>query len=378
MSGVGVFAEEQIELRKTVAQLLAKRADAAALRKTLESGEAFDRGLWDVLCQQVGVAALAIPEEFGGFGATLVEQHLVLEELGAALTPSPMFGSAVLAAQAILATGNDEACERLLPGIAEGSSIAALCWVGPEGHWRSDDVACTAAGSDADGYTVSGTAHYVLDGAHADVLIVAAAVGGSDGVIGLFEVDPAAGGVARRQLPTMDLTRPMSLVEFDSAPAVRLTADDATAALEKVRTIAIVALSAEQVGAAERCMQMTVDYSKDRVQFGRAIGSFQALKHRMADLYFLVETARSASYAAVHSLSEGLPTAAADALVAKAYCSEAFLAVTGDAIQLHGGIAITWEHDAHLFFKRAHGSAQLLGQPEEFFKEMETLAGLPA
>lgn len=378
MSGVGVFAEEQIELRKTVAQLLAKRADAAALRKTLESGEAFDRGLWDVLCQQVGVAALAIPEEFGGFGATLIEQHLVLEELGAALTPSPMFGSAVLAAQAILATGNDEACERLLPGIAEGSSIAALCWVGPEGHWRSDDVACTAAGSDADGYTVSGTAHYVLDGAHADVLIVAAAVEGSDGVIGLFEVDPAAGGVARRQLPTMDLTRPMSLVEFDSAPAVRLTADDATAALEKVRTIAIVALSAEQVGAAERCMQMTVDYSKDRVQFGRAIGSFQALKHRMADLYFLVETARSASYAAVHSLSEGLPTAAADALVAKAYCSEAFLAVTGDAIQLHGGIAITWEHDAHLFFKRAHGSAQLLGQPEEFFKEMETLAGLPA
>ncbi|EGD24193.1 acyl-CoA dehydrogenase, C-terminal domain protein [Prescottella equi ATCC 33707] len=378
VSGVGVFAEEQIELRKTVAQLLAKRADAAALRKTLESGEAFDRGLWDVLCQQVGVAALAIPEEFGGFGATLVEQHLVLEELGAALTPSPMFGSAVLAAQAILATGNDEACERLLPGIAEGSSIAALCWVGPEGHWRSDDVACTAAGSDADGYTVSGTAHYVLDGAHADVLIVAAAVEGSDGVIGLFEVDPAAGGVARRQLPTMDLTRPMSLVEFDSAPAVRLTADDATAALEKVRTIAIVALSAEQVGAAERCMQMTVDYSKDRVQFGRAIGSFQALKHRMADLYFLVETARSASYAAVHSLSEGLPTAAADALVAKAYCSEAFLAVTGDAIQLHGGIAITWEHDAHLFFKRAHGSAQLLGQPEEFFKEMETLAGLPA
>ncbi|WP_237349933.1 acyl-CoA dehydrogenase family protein [Prescottella equi] len=378
MSGVGVFAEEQIELRKTVAQLLAKRADAAALRKTLESGEAFDRGLWDVLCQQVGVAALAIPEEFGGFGATLVEQHLVLEELGAALTPSPMFGSAVLAAQAILATGNDEACERLLPGIAEGSSIAALCWVGPEGHWRSDDVACTAAGSDADGYTVSGTAHYVLDGAHADVLIVAAAVEGSDGVIGLFEVDPAAAGVARRQLPTMDLTRPMSLVEFDSAPAVRLTADDATAALEKVRTIAIVALSAEQVGAAERCMQMTVDYSKDRVQFGRATGSFQALKHRMADLYFLVETARSASYAAVHSLSEGLPTAAADALVAKAYCSEAFLAVTGDAIQLHGGIAITWEHDAHLFFKRAHGSAQLLGQPEEFFKEMETLAGLPA
>lgn len=375
MNGVGVFGEEQLELRKTVAQLLSKRADAAALRKTLESGEAFDRGLWDVLCQQVGVSALAIPEEFGGFGATLVEQHLVLEELGAALTPSPMFGSAVLAAQAILATGNNEACERLLPGIAEGSSIAALCWVGPEGHWRSDEVACTAAGSDADGYTVSGTAHYVLDGAHADVLIVAAVV---DGAIALFEVDPSADGVARRALPTMDLTRPMSLVEFTSAPAVRLTAEDATAALERVRQIAIVAQTAEQVGAAARCLQMTVDYSKDRVQFGRAIGSFQALKHRMADLYFLVETARSASYAAVHSLTEGLPSAAADAAVAKAYCSEAFNAVTGDSIQLHGGIAITWEHDAHLFFKRAHGSSQLFGQPEQFLKEMESLAGLSA
>lgn len=375
MSGVGVFAEEQLELRKTVAQLLAKRADPAALRKTLDSGEPFDRGLWDVLCQQVGVAALAIPEEFGGFGATVVEQHLVLEELGAALTPSPMFGSAVLAAQAILASGNTQACERLLPGIAEGSSVAALCWVGPEGRWCSDDVACTAAGDDADGYTVSGTAHYVLDGAHADVLIVAAAV---DGVVGLFEVDPTADGVARRQLPTMDLTRPLSVVEFSSAPALRLTEGDAATALERVRQVAIVALSAEQVGAAARCLQMTVDYSKDRVQFGRAIGSFQALKHRMADLYFLVETARSASYAAVHSLAEGLPSAAADAAVAKAYCSEALLAVTGDAIQLHGGIAITWEHDAHLYFKRAHGSAQLLGQPEQFLTEMESLAGLPA
>ncbi|WP_242676584.1 acyl-CoA dehydrogenase family protein [Rhodococcus sp. ABRD24] len=375
MSGVGVFSEEQLELRKTVAALLAKRADPAALRKTLESGEAFDRGLWDVLCQQVGVAALAIPEEFGGFGATFVEQHLVLEELGAALTPSPMFGSAVLAAQAILATGNAEACERLLPGIAEGASIAALCWVGPEGHWRSDDVACTAIGNDADGYTVSGSAHYVLDGAHADVLIVAAAV---DGIIALFEVDPSADGVARRALPTMDLTRPMSLVDFTSANAVRLTADDATAALNRVRDIALVALSAEQVGASARCLQMTVDYSKDRVQFGRAIGSFQALKHRMADLFALVEVARSASYAAVYALSEGLPSASADAAVAKVYCSEAFNAVTGDSIQLHGGIAITWEHDAHLFFKRAHGSSQLFGQPEEYLTRMESLAGLPA
>lgn len=369
VAAVGAFTDEQLELRKTVRALLTKHADQAAVRKATESEHGFDATLWDLLCQQVGVAALAIPEEFGGIGASAVETHLVMEELGRTLAPTPMLGSVVLAAQAILASGDAEACERLLPGIAEGASIAALCWTGSDGSWDTERVGVTA-----DGDSLTGSSHFVLDGSYADVLVVAASV---DGRVALFEVDPTQDAVTRRRVPTMDPTRSVAVVEFAGATGRLLTADG-TAALERVREIACVALSGEQVGAAEQILASTVEYSKSRVQFGRAIGSFQALKHRMADLYFLVETARSASYAAVASLSEGAASAATDATVAKVYCSEALQAVTGDAIQLHGGIAITWEHDAQLFFKRAHGSAQLFGQPRTHLHSLEGSAGLSA
>ncbi|MFF0814693.1 acyl-CoA dehydrogenase family protein [Rhodococcus sp. NPDC003318] len=367
VTAVGAFTDEQLELRKTVRALLAKHADPAAVRKATESEHGFDSALWYLLCQQVGVAALAIPEEFGGIGATVVETHLVLEELGRTLAPTPMLGSVVLAAQSILASGDGEAGERLLPGIAEGTSIAALCWTGADGSWDTTRVGVTATGD-----ALTGSSHFVLDGSYADVLIVAADV---DGAVALFEVDPAQPGVTRRRVPTMDPTRSLAVVEFDGATG-RLLTTDGTAALDRVREIACVALSAEQVGAAEQSLASTVEYSKSRVQFGRAIGSFQALKHRMADLYFLVETARSASYAAVAALAEGSATAASDATVAKVYCSEALQAVTADAIQLHGGIAITWEHDAQLFFKRAHGSAQLFGQPRAHLRALAADAGL--
>lgn len=369
VTAVGAFTDEQLELRKTVRALLTKHADSAAVRKAADSEHGFDPALWDLLCQQVGVAALAIPEEFGGIGATAVETHLVMEELGRTLAPTPMLGSVVLAAQAILASGNTEACERLLPPIAEGASIAALCWTGADGTWATDSV-----GVRADGDTLTGSSHFVLDGSYADVLIVAAE---QDGAIALFEVDPAQDAVTRRRLPTMDPTRTVAVVEFTGATGRLLTTDGA-AALEQVRDHACVALSAEQVGAADQALANTVEYSKSRVQFGRAIGSFQALKHRMADLYFLVETARSASYAAVAALAGDAPTVTADAAVAKVYCSEALQAVTGDSIQLHGGIAITWEHDAQLFFKRAHGDAQLFGQPRAHLKALAADAGLSA
>lgn len=367
VTAVGAFTDEQLELRKTVRALLAKHSDPAAVRKASESEHGFDPALWELLCQQVGVAALAIPEEFGGIGATVVETHLVLEELGRALAPTPMLGSVVLAAQSILASGNTDACERLLPGIAEGTSIAALCWTDADGSWDTTRAGVTAAGE-----TLTGSSHFVLDGSYADVLIVAATV---DGAVALFEVDPAQDAVTRRRVPTMDPTRGLAVVDFAGASGTLLTADG-SAVLERVREIACVALSAEQVGAADQSLTSTVEYSRSRVQFGRPIGSFQALKHRMADLYFLVETARSASYAAVASLSEGAPTAASDAAVAKVYCSEALQAVAGDAIQLHGGIAITWEHDAQLFFKRAHGSAQLFGQPRAHLRTLAADAGL--
>lgn len=373
VAAVGAFTDEQLELRKTVKALLAKHADPGAVRRATESENGYDAALWDLLCQQVGVAALAIPEEFGGIGASAVESHLVLEELGRTLAPTPMLGSVVLAAQAILASGDTDACERLLPGIAEGTSVAALCWTDESGSWDTTGAGVTAAASGS-GFELTGSSHFVLDGSYADVLVVAATV---DGAVALFEVDPAQDAVSRRRVPTMDTTRTLAVVEFAGAAARLLTADGANA-LERVREIACVALSAEQVGAAAQSLELTVEYTKSRVQFGRPIGSFQALKHRMADLYFQVETARSASYGAVRSLADGAPSAGADAAVAKVYCSEALQTVAADSIQLHGGIAITWEHDAQMYFKRAHGSAQLFGQPRAYLEQMQSAAGLPA
>jgi hypothetical protein len=289
-------------------------------------------------------------------GAGLAETHVVLEELGRTLTPSPLLGSGVLAAQALLAAEDDEACARLLPAIAQGRSVAALCWAGSDGSW---DPARAAVRTDGD--TLDGTAHYVLDGDHADVLLVVA----NDGAeLAVFEVDPTQPAVTREHTPAMDATRRLATVTLTGATGRRLGAGNAREALSRVRDLSCTVLSAEQVGGAARMLELTVEYSKLRVQFGRPIGSFQALKHRMADLHVLVEAARAASYAAV--------TGTVDAAVAKAYCSEAFFTVAAEAIQLHGGIAITWEHDIQLYFKRAHGSAQLLGSPREHLRRLES------
>src|ERR1035438_2593519 len=283
--------------------------------------------------------------------------------------PSPMIGSAVLAAQALLASGDNAACRRLLPPIADGTAIAALAWTGPDGHWDPGEVACHAAAGTAatatpggwehSGWVLNGAAHHVLDGAAADVLLVAARM--PDGV-GLFDVDPRHSGVTRSAVTTMDGTRELAVVELKDVPGRRI---GERAALAHVRDLACIALSAEQVGAAQRALELTVAYTQIRVQFGRAIGSFQALQHRMADLHVLVESARSLSYAAATAAAEGAPDLGLRAAAAKVYCSEAALRVAGEMIQLHGAIGITWEHEAHRYLKRAHGAAQLLGQPSE-------------
>ncbi|MEV2225240.1 acyl-CoA dehydrogenase family protein [Nocardia vinacea] len=338
---------EHQEFIASVRALLTKHAGSAAVRAAMGTELGYDETMWRLLCQQVGVAALAIPEEYGGFGASLVESLLVVTELGRTLAGVPMLGSAVLGAQAVLLSGDNEACERLLPEVAEGARTIAVCWAGT-GGWDEPGV------HSEDG-TLSGTAHYVLDGLHADTLVVVT----SDG---LFEVDSGATGVTRRAVATMDPTRKLAEITFAAVPARRLAAAD-PALTARLHEIAWAAVAAEQIGAAERCLEMTVEYTKSRVQFGRAIGSFQALKHRMADMYVLVESAKSASYAATVAVAEQSPSAAEDVWVARTHCSETFTTIVAEMVQLHGGIAITWEHDAHLFFKRAHGDAQLFGQP---------------
>ncbi|WP_459550083.1 acyl-CoA dehydrogenase family protein [Nocardia sp. X0981] len=344
-----MISEEQQELVSAVRGLLAKRDARTGIRAAMDTDLGYDTRLWAQLCEQVGVAALAIPEEYGGFGAGLVESLLVVGELGRTLADVPMLGSAVLGAQAVLLSGDTDACARLLPAVAEGSSTLALCWAAARG-WDEFGVR-------AEGETLHGTAHYVLHGTSADVLIVVTEAG-------LFEVDPSAAGVERRRAAPMDPSRALSEITFAATPARRLGESEPGPIIERLRRIAWAALAAEQVGAAEYCLEATVEYTKSRVQFGRVIGSFQALKHRMADMYVLAESAKSAALVAAFAVAEEAPSAAEDVWVARHQCSEAYSAIAAETIQLHGGIAITWEHDAHLYFKRAHGDAQLFGTPK--------------
>jgi alkylation response protein AidB-like acyl-CoA dehydrogenase len=321
------------------------------------------RGLWRRLCAEIGAGGLAIPERFGGAGAGPVEVHVVMEELGRSLTPAPMLGSAVLATQALLASADEAACRRLLPGLADGSQAAALAWTTAAGRWDPDEAACRATASTvrgADGWTVTGEAHFVLDGDLASVLLVPAAM--PDGCTGLFEVIPDQPHVRRTACVSVDESRRMSVVTLEGAASVRI-GDHLS--LDRVRDAACIALSAEQVGAAAAALALTVAYTKVRVQFGRPIGSFQALQHRMAEMHVLVESARSLSYAAAEAARSGAPDTSLRAAAAKAYCSEALTRVSSEMIQLHGAIGMTWEHVAHRYFKRGHGAALLLGAPAD-------------
>jgi alkylation response protein AidB-like acyl-CoA dehydrogenase len=362
------LSEEQQELQRTVRRLLERSAGGVALRRAVESHAGYDTEVWTRLAGEVGVAALAVPEEHGGAGFSLLESLLVVEELGRMLAPSPMLGSGVLATQALLLSGDAGACAELLPSMAAGERTAALAWAGPSGCFRPESPAVTACPTSTGDWDLTGRSYFVLDGDLADRLIVAARTG--DG-LGLFLVRTDQEGVERETTPGMDLTRRLTRVTLDHCTARPLGHEGSCVGLlELLRDLGCVALAMEQAGAAARCLELTLDHTKQREQFGRPIGSFQAVKHRLADLFVLVETARSAAYAAADTaasvvVAEG---AAHDdlahwAALAKVYCSEALFSVASEAVQLHGGIAITWEHDAQLFLKRAHGSAQLFGAP---------------
>ncbi|MGO8957931.1 MAG: acyl-CoA dehydrogenase family protein [Streptosporangiaceae bacterium] len=360
---------EQEELRAAVRGLL-DRCDPAAVSPgaaTAEPRTARDalpeQRLWQRMCGEIGVAGLAIPERYGGSGAGPVEVHIVMEELGRALTASPMLGSAVLSTQALLTTDDQAACARLLPALASGTAIAALAWTTAAGNWHPAEVACRAQSAGraaAGGWQISGEAHYVLDGGQAAVNLVPARM--PDGGIGLFEVQPGQPSVTCTPSTTMDDTRRLAVLRFDRAPGARI---GDRAQLGQIRDLGCVALSAEQVGAAARALALTVAYTKDRVQFGRPIASFQALQHRMADLYVRVQSARSVSYAAAEAAAMGAADLPLRAATAKAYCSEVLQQVSAEMIQLHGAIGMTWEHQAHRYFKRAHSAAMLLGTPAE-------------
>ena len=334
---------EQQDLRDAVRGLLGSAGATA--------GVAAGDSAWPRLCGEVGVAGLGIPERYGGAGGGPAEVGVVMAELGRELVPSPMLGSTVLASQALLASGDKAACERLLPGIADGSMTAALAWTTRAGHWDGGDVGCVCR----DSWELDGEAHYVLDGDAADVLLVAAREAAG---VGLFEVDPGQDGVSRTASVTMDQARPLAVVRLAGVRGRRIGGGGADA-LERARALACLALAAEQAGAARRALELTVSYALTRVQFGRVIGGFQALQHRLADLHVLVESATSLCRAA--AAGEGGPGLGLRAAAAKVYCCEAAMRTAGEMIQLHGAIGITWEHPAHRYLKRAHGALHLFG-----------------
>lgn len=366
------FTQEHDELRQTVKRFLDNDSTEQKVRGLMATADGYDREVWKKMAEQMGLQGLIVPEEHGGAGMGMVELALVLEEMGAALLCAPYLSTAVLATTALVASGDTAACAEVLPGIAAGDTIATVAIAEPGAGWDLGRIAATAT-ADGGAWRLDGEKSYVLDGHTADVLLVAAKT--ADG-LGLFRVEGVADGLTRTLLPTLDLTRKLASVTLAGVRATRV-GGEATALLEHVLRVGAIALACEQVGGAQRVMEMAVEYAKTRLQFGRPIGSFQAIKHRCADMMVDVELARSAAYHAAFAAAEGradeLPLAVH---MAKSFCSEAYFRITNDNIQVHGGMGFTWEHPAHLYFKRAKSSAVLFGSAAAHREKVADRIGL--
>jgi alkylation response protein AidB-like acyl-CoA dehydrogenase len=341
------FTEEQQALRAAVRKFCADNFDEDTVRRLMESEPRYDRAVWRRLGSELGVLGMAVPESDGGVGGSLVDQAVAVEDFGATLACGPLFGTVYLAIPALVACPAGDARDELLAALVDGERTAAF----------EPEPVSAAAG------TLTGTAARVVDADAADVLLIAAT--GSDGV-GLYAVDLTGPGVQRTPLVTMDLTRPQARIALDGAPATLLAGpDEAERVITHALQVGAALLAVEQVGAAQHLLDLSVEYAKSRLQFGRQIGSFQAIKHKLADMMVDAEHARSTAYHAVWALADASDDPALAASIAQATCSQAFSRIAADAIQVHGGIGFTWEHQAHLYFKRAATDAALLGSAEQ-------------
>lgn len=351
-----VFTPEQQQLRTAVRKFSADNFGEAPARRLMESEPRYDPAVWRRLGEELGVLGLSVPEADGGVGGSLVDQAVAVEEFGAALACGPLFGTVYLAIPALVACPPGEPRDELLAALVEGRRAAAFAVADSAGAFDPATVTVAASGG-----TLTGTLDRVVDGDAADVILLAA--NGSDG-LGLYAVDGS--DVARGPLVTMDLTRPQATVVLDGTPARRLCGP---AEAERVITHALevgsALLAVEQVGAASHLLDLSVEYAKSRLQFGRQIGSFQAIKHKLADMLVDLEHARSTAYHAVWALANGTDDPALAVSIAQATCSAAFSRIAADTIQVHGGTGFTWEHQAHLYFKRAATDAALLGSAED-------------
>jgi len=351
------FSEEQEELRKVVRQFLDAKSPETEVRRLMDTTEGYDTAVWQQMGAEMGLQGLIIPENYGGSGYGYVELGVVLEEMGKALLCAPFFSTVALAANTLLHAGSEDAKKAYLPGIASGETIATVAFTEENGRWDEAGVTMTESGG-----KLTGTKSFVIDGHVADLVIVLAKSSG--GGLGLYAVEGNAAGLTRTALSTMDQTRKQAKLEFNGVAATPIAkAGFSWADWSTVLDLAVVALAAEQVGGAQRCLDMAVEYAKVRVQFGRPIGSFQAIKHKCADMLLEVESAKSAAYYGLWCAAEVNDELPSVASLSKAYCSEAYFHAAAENIQIHGGIGFTWEHPAHLYFKRAKSSELLFGDP---------------
>ena len=343
------FSADQYGLRDEARRFLEKQSPMGYVREFLDDPSGWSRDLWKQM-SELGWPALAFPEEYGGLGQGFLDLVLLLGELGRALAPVPFLSSVAMCGQIILAHGSEEQRARYLPGIASGDRIAAMALAEQPQGFGGGPIDMKPV-RDGDSWRISGEKKYVLDAPAADMFVVAACTGDSNS---WFVVEEGA-----RVTPhtTYDPTRPIGTVTFENAPAEQLDAPSLHPGLQ----FATAALCAEMIGTAQRTLDMTVDYSKQREQFGRPIGSFQAIKHKCAEMATELEAARSAAFYACWAVATGAEDAALSTHIAKSYCSDQLAHLAGEGVQAHGGIAFTWEHDMHLYLKRAKTQQVLLG-----------------
>jgi len=359
------FSEEQEMLRSSARDFLAKEAPMTYVRKMMEDEVGFTAELWKKMAD-LGWMGLILPEQYGGSGLDFVDLIVVLEEMGRVVLPGPFFSTVVLGGVALLDGGSAALKDALLPKLASGELQVTLAQLEPSGRWDADGIQL-AAKADGGGYVLSGTKLFVPDAHTADHLVVAGRTPGSSGTdgISLFLVDAKAPGITTTQLKTMDQTRKLGEVVLKD---VRVPADrvlgpvgQGWALLDRVIDRGKVGLCAEMCGGAQRVLEMSVDYAKVREQFGKPIGSFQAIQHKCANMLVEVESSKSVTYYAAWAVANGVAEAPLAAAMAKAYCSDAYRHVSGEGIQIHGGIGFTWEHDMHIYFKRAKSSEVTFG-----------------
>lgn len=357
------------DLATSVRALLSAKSPESRVREVMESPTGFDPDLWQQLAAQVGAHSLPFPEDVGGAGFGYVELGVVMRELGRRLVPGPFLSSIAMAGAALIASGDSAAHAEHVPGIADGSTIGTLAVIEADGAWRTDGFTTTARLVDGQ-WVLTGTKTIVLDAEVADLFVVAA-----DTRYGtrLFVVRREATRLTTSALRPLDLTRHVGQVRLQDTPAVVLDSHrDGADVLEEVLDRAAVALAAEQVGAARACLEMSVAYARERIQFGRAIGSFQAVKHKCADMFSRLQVAEATATEAARAADglEGAPDLGEAAAVAHAVCSEAAMFIAKETIQVHGGIGFTWEHPAHLYFRRAKASQLLLGGPAVYYERL--------